>query len=203
MIIGCDEAGRGPVLGSMFVTAIRGKIDMIPDIVDDSKNIKNEKVVKIYENIKDTDLEFKSIEIKNNKIDKMNINNISKSSYSKCINDISKKCDTVFIDCFSNNKSEISEFMNENLDVNRVNIEFKADEKYKIVAASSIVSKAKRENHMEQLSNNYNYDIGSGYPSDQKTREFLKNYVIENNEAPECARLSWKTTVDILEKYDE
>ena len=41
-------------------------------------------------------------------------------------------------------------------------------------------------------------DLGSGYPSDPKTIEFLRNWIKENKGAPSFARKTWETTKKIL-----
>lgn len=201
MIIGCDEAARGPVLGSMFITSIRGSKDMIPNEVDDSKNFTNARIKNIYKKIKNSNLEYETIEVKTNEIDNNNITDICKKKYLNLIKKLCKPNDTVYIDCFSNNRDEILNFMQSNLNVNKINVEFGADENYKIVGASSIISKAEREIHIDKLSRKYEYDIGSGYPSDPTTRTFLKNYIRKNNQPPKCARRSWNTITDIMNEY--
>ena len=40
--------------------------------------------------------------------------------------------------------------------------------------------------------------MGSGYPSDPNTREFLESYVDTHGELPSCARESWSTCEDVL-----
>ncbi|HET7324445.1 MAG TPA: ribonuclease HII, partial [Halococcus sp.] len=39
MQFGVDEAGRGPVLGSMFVACVRADTTSLPDEIDDSKRL--------------------------------------------------------------------------------------------------------------------------------------------------------------------
>ena len=66
-----------------------------------------------------------------------------------------------------------------------------------LVAAGSIVAKVARDGHVAQLAEKYG-EVGSGYPSDSTTREFLREYVTEHGELPACARVSWKTSEDVL-----
>jgi len=40
--------------------------------------------------------------------------------------------------------------------------------------------------------------VGSGYPSDPTTRDFLREYVTEHDSLPDCARASWQTSQDAL-----
>lgn len=202
MILGTDEAGRGPALGSMFVTAIRGEHNDIPAGIDDSKNFTNKKIFELFEDIKSSPLQYKCVEIPTNRIDNNNLTDVSKQSYVEAISYLIENKDHIYIDAFSNNKSDIIDYMSQNIKTqNELTVEFSADEKYKIVGAASIVSKAKREKHMNSLSENYNYNIGSGYPSDPSTKKFLKEYIKENKKAPNCARMSWKTTTKLLDKY--
>ena len=50
----------------------------------------------------------------------------------------------------------------------------KADLKILEVGAASILAKVARDRAIKDIKEEYNIDFGSGYPSDQKTREFLK-----------------------------
>ena len=71
--------------------------------------------------------------------------------------------------------------------------EHKADDKYIEVSAASIIAKAERDNQISQLNKDFIKlgGIGSGYPSDPKTKEFLTNYTYE--EMPDFVRRSWAT----------
>jgi ribonuclease HII len=73
----------------------------------------------------------------------------------------------------------------------------KADEIYPIVSAASIVAKDERDFLIEQLHHEYG-DIGSGYPSDEKTINFLRKYIRENKKVPNIARKSWNTINRLL-----
>lgn len=73
----------------------------------------------------------------------------------------------------------------------------KADDTYPIVSAASIVAKVERDFLIEQLHNEYG-DIGSGYPSDEKTINFLRNYIREHQKLPNIVRKSWNTINRLL-----
>ncbi|QZP38968.1 ribonuclease HII [Halobaculum magnesiiphilum] len=83
-----------------------------------------------------------------------------------------------------------------------VTAEHGADESYPVVAAASVVAKVERDRIVAELDAAYRdrgYDgIGSGYPSDPTTREFLREYVAREGDLPECARTSWSTCDDVL-----
>ena len=69
-----------------------------------------------------------------------------------------------------------------------------------VVGAASVVAKVARDARMAALDDRYPaYDgVGSGYPSDPTTRSFLRAYVADNGDVPDCARRSWATCDDVL-----
>jgi ribonuclease HII len=83
----------------------------------------------------------------------------------------------------------------------RVDARHQADEDDPLVGAASIVAKVARDAHVEDLAAAVDArfgDLGSGYPSDPTTREFLRSYVDATGELPDCARESWQTCADLL-----
>jgi ribonuclease HII len=83
-----------------------------------------------------------------------------------------------------------------------VRAEHGADARYPIVAAASIVAKVERDRRVEALADEYG-DVGSGYPSDPRTRAFLREYVRDHGSLPDCARASWKTCDDVLRAAEQ
>ena len=55
---------------------------------------------------------------------------------------------------------------------------------------------------MSQLELDYGSVIGSGYPSDPKTRSFLEMLFSEKKSIPHFVRRSWKTFTSLQEKYN-
>ncbi|WP_455368279.1 ribonuclease HII [[Eubacterium] cellulosolvens] len=70
--------------------------------------------------------------------------------------------------------------------------EHKADQKYPIVSAASILAKQKRDEIIENLHEIYG-DFGSGYPSDPKTIKFLKKWIKRDGCNLHIVRRTWKT----------
>lgn len=70
--------------------------------------------------------------------------------------------------------------------------ENKADEKYPIVAAASIIAKVTRDEAIRKLHGQYGY-FGSGYPSDPRTVEFLTQSYEQTGAFPEIVRQKWLT----------
>ena len=55
--------------------------------------------------------------------------------------------------------------------------EHKADENHPEVSAASIIAKVTRDRAVEQLSKDIGIDLGSGYPSDPKTKSAVKELI--------------------------
>lgn len=52
--------------------------------------------------------------------------------------------------------------------------EHKADARYPVVSAASIIAKVARDNAIKELEESLGMELGSGYPSDQKTVDIVK-----------------------------
>ncbi|MFH1238370.1 MAG: ribonuclease HII, partial [archaeon] len=75
--------------------------------------------------------------------------------------------------------------------------EHKADLNHPVVSAASIIAKERREEEMSKLRQEFKKDFGSGYPSDPKTKEFIK----ENFNDPKykkIIRFSWNTVKRLI-----
>jgi len=84
----------------------------------------------------------------------------------------------------------------------RLVVSHHADEIYTSVSAASIVAKVTRDRHVQKIGRKYG-DIGSGYPSDPQTIEFLQKWVKRELSVPPFARRSWKTWLRITPKIED
>ena len=102
------------------------------------------------------------------------------------------KPDKVFVDAADVNENRFKQHIQEYLTIKtQIVSKHKADEIYPVVSAASIIAKVKRDNNIKILRNKYG-DFGSGYLSDRKTTSFLKDWIKNNKEYPDCVRKSWK-----------
>jgi ribonuclease HII len=74
-------------------------------------------------------------------------------------------------------------------------IEPKADLNYPVVGAASIFAKVLRDRAIAELG-----EVGSGYPSDPKTRAWLKGFFIRGEELPASVRTRWGTIAKLREE---
>jgi ribonuclease HII len=70
--------------------------------------------------------------------------------------------------------------------------EHKADARYPVVSAASIVAKTTRDSEIEMIEENLGIDIGSGYPSDKYTIDAIKADLEKGSLSP-YIRNYWKT----------
>ncbi|MDE2046384.1 MAG: hypothetical protein KGJ69_14760, partial [Thermoplasmata archaeon] len=75
----------------------------------------------------------------------------------------------------------------------RVVARHKADRDLPVVGAASIVAKVVRDRALARLQEESLRRMGSGYPSDPLTREFVGRFLREGATLPSCVRRSWST----------
>ena len=195
-LLGIDEAGRGSVIGPLVVCGVVIENERLKYLerlkLKDSKKVSpkrriilSRKIHKIADchiiNItaKDIDL-LRSKDVNLNQIEKIAINRIiSDSNPATCLIDS--------IDVKPERLTMELEIIHPNL---KVVAEHRADDRYPLVAAASIVAKVERDLEIQKLQKQYK-NIGSGYPSDPLTIKFLKS--IPEGELPDWVRKSWAT----------
>jgi len=187
IIIGVDDAGRGPVIGPMILAGVLIKKETEDFFqssgVKDSKSLTHKRRIALSRLIIDNSIDFKIEVVPVREINELmqagtNLNTIEAIKTAKIINYLNKRQEKikVIVDCPSVNihnwKKELLNFIEkkENLEVI---CEHKADINYPSVSAASIIAKVEREKIIESLKKRYG-DFGSGYPSDPSTIKFLK-----------------------------
>jgi len=181
-VLGIDEAGRGPVIGPMVIAGImieEDKIDYLREIgVKDSKELSRQKREEVFNELMKLDIRIKYYIIPPAIIDyyveKKKLNLLEFDYFCKIIEEL--KPDKVFIDSFTKNTDKLREAIYNKLSYKpEVIVEIKADKKYPIVSAASIIAKVIRDSEIDRIKRETGVDFGSGYPSDKKTIDALKN----------------------------
>lgn len=311
MVFGVDEAGKGPVLGSMFVAAVSGDPSQFPADVDDSKSIPEGRRRELAASIRDRATAVYVVEIPVERIDdpEIGMNELTVAGHARAaagvlrdgsddgmigqhgtvesdtdvdevlderqavvgmaesfgnsevdskrvgsgesgrignrksreigsgdsrrvgrgesggignvddadtstgrdgattapeaINEGESQGQVGFLDAGDTDEKRFERRVKNSLEPSAVlHAEHGADERYTVVGAASIIAKEARERHVESLAAKYG-TVGSGYPSDPTTRDFLETYVRENRTLPPCARTSWGTSRDVLAALDQ
>jgi ribonuclease HII len=211
--VGADEAGKGPVLGPMVAAAVRADPAALPDGIDDSKRVTPTRREEIAAALRDHDDVAVGVGIvTTEEIDdpETDMNSLTVAAQVEAIAAVASKGDTVVVDAGDVSEARfgrrVREGVLEKTDLQiEVVSEHGADESHQIVGAASIVAKVERDRRVEAIAEQYaDYGpVGSGYPSDPKTREFLKAYVDETGDVPACARRSWSTCADLLAAQEQ
>lgn len=207
-ICGLDEAGRGSVLGNLCIGCCIMDTETEYD-AKDSKKLSVKKRNEYYEKLKEKSVEMSVIEITAEQINDMqdngvNLNQIEVWGYAQLLNSLDIRPDMIILDSCDCNEERFTRNVVNELDYTPENILslHKADEEYKIVGAASIIAKTYREQNVNDLKEKYGDEIGSGYPSDTKTIEFLKRYYKKHQEFPKETRIHWKTVKNIRNQLE-
>jgi len=205
-LAGIDEAGRGPVIGPMVVCAAVADETVIPRLrelgVRDSKKVSPKRREKLFDEITSLLDDFVILELWPEEIDSRTgtLNEFEVENFIKALNSLKVKPDVVYIDAADVVEERFGEDIQRGLNFKAdIVAEHGADDKFVPVSAASILAKVTRDRAIERLKSEYG-DIGSGYPSDPRTRDFLERYYREHGEFPPIVRKSWKTLRKIEEK---
>ncbi|CAD5244340.1 ribonuclease HII [Thermococcus camini] len=205
-LAGIDEAGRGPVIGPMVIAAVVVDERNVPKLeelgVKDSKKLTPRRREKLFDEIISLLDDYVVLELWPEEIDSREgtLNEFEVENFVKALNSLKVKPDVIYIDAADVKEARFGEDIRKRLNFEAgIVAEHKADDKFVPVSAASIIAKVTRDRAIEKLKGEYG-EIGSGYPSDPRTRAFLENYYREHGEFPPIVRRSWKTLKKIEEK---
>ena len=233
MVFGADEAGRGPVCGPMVAAAVLADPETLPAGVADSKTLTSAKRGALAAEIGDNDrIEAGIAVVSPRRIDdpETDMNALTVAAQAEAIGraldagtDAEGDADTTgedgtsgewtgavhpsgVVDACDVDSERFARRVSEAIPVPvDVHAEHRADETHAIVAAASVLAKVERDSLVADLGDRYREygPVGSGYPSDPRTRTFLREFVRANDALPACARTSWKTSRDVLEAAEQ
>ena len=200
MCLGVDEAGKGPVLGSMFAAAVRVDPGDLPAGMADSKSLSPDRREELARGIRETADAVAVAEVPVGRIDnpETDMNALAVAAHAEALAGAAEDGDEAYVDACDTSAARFGRDVGQAAPVDLdTRAEHGADETYPVVSAASVVAKVERDARIEALADTYG-DLGSGYPSDERTRAFLAAYVRDHGELPSCARASWSTCADVL-----
>ncbi len=207
MICGIDEAGRGPVLGPMIVAGVKVNDDgdLIKIGVKDSKKLSPTKREDMELEIKDR-CEFAIRTVPAEDIDALrksiSLNVLEANIFADIIDEMCSEDDICYVDSASVDENKFEEMISRKLRSRpKIISRHEADDEYPVVSAASILAKVERDRRTEEISKELGEDVGSGYPSDVKTRQFLESWVSKKGSLPPYTRKSWGTSRDLMNKF--
>ncbi len=183
LVLGIDEAGRGPLAGPLVIAAVCFPKNYYNDQINDSKKLSFKKREMLYEVIINDALYYDYIIVNPDEIDKLNIYQATKINMEK----IAMRAEMKII---------LSDAMK--LDLNKTNIAIiKGDQKSISIAAASIIAKTIRDRIMLEYDKQYpHYEFikHKGYPT-KKHLALIKKYGINN-----IYRKSYRPVMEIMNK---
>jgi ribonuclease HII len=205
LVMGVDEAGRGPVIGPLVVCGAHldqrslSQIDSMG--LKDSKKLSPKKRESFAGELKEI-LQFELVVLTPEAIDARvgsedNLNVLEVNCFADAIRAV--KPGTAYVDACDVNAERFGFNIRRSLDFDLEIVScHEADNKYPIVMAASILAKVHRDALVAEISEAMGEDVGSGYPNDPVTTEFLRSYYKKNHKMPDCVRMSWNTTEAII-----
>jgi len=196
LVLGIDEAGRGPVIGPLIFCGYLVQESEIKKLkklgVRDSKELSIEKMLNISGELEKIARSVLYIEVEPGIIDNKNLNKLTFEKFVELIN--STDADAVYFDApvparfVGKYILQLKRAVNRDIEIIG---DIKGDKKFPCVSAASICAKVRREERIAELKKIFG-DFGSGYPGDAKTRDFLRQSCMNGN-YPAIVRKKWQT----------
>jgi ribonuclease HII len=143
LIVGVDEAGRGPLAGPVYAAAVVFPPSFKNEEINDSKKLTPKKREELFSLIKKEALGYGIASVDASTIDKVNIYEATKIAMKEAISQIKVPFDLVITDAMP-------------LDISHPLVAMiKGDAQCLNVAAASILAKVSRDHYMEELDKKY------------------------------------------------
>lgn len=202
-VLGIDEAGRGPVIGPLVLCGVLLRKSKLGELlgrgIKDSKLLSSSQRQALKKEIESLAHGVEMVIISPSQIDSCNMGDLELRGMAKLINRFLP--DQVFVDAPSSRpdlyERKIRSLLFSKMRVELV-VENRADKNYPIVGAASILAKVERDRRVRLLEKEYGA-LGSGYPSDPRTIDFLRNYFRVYGGFPGVVRRRWRTIQKLKE----
>ena len=202
-ICGIDDAGRGPMLGPLVIAGISLQKKNIKKLsalgVKDSKKLTPKLREQLYKKIIEIVDDYYIVKISPRSIDtsvkKHCLNGLEAKYMAKVVSKLNP--DISYVDSCDVNPTRFGKEISKLSDNHKIKSFHRADSRFVVVSAASILAKVTRDKAIMKLRKEY--DLGSGYPSDSVTVKFVTKYYKQNNEMPKFVRKSWKPVQKIID----
>ncbi|MBI1973799.1 ribonuclease HII [Candidatus Micrarchaeota archaeon] len=208
LILGVDEAGRGPVIGSMFIAGVLVDSKDEPSLkaagVKDSKQVPQKKRAVLEKLIKSMAKEIHFIEVTAMEIDSkrrfMSLNELEALKISQLIEFFRAKPDRVVVDAPDPIAGEFLKRIRRYTKIDaEIVCEHKADVNHPSCSAASIIAKRERDKHTRAIEKKFGVRVGNGYAHDPEAIKFLEK-CMHGKGYPEFVRQSWETAARVREQ---
>lgn len=175
-------------------------VESLPEMgVKDSKKLSVKKREQLYDEIKEVALKIEFFELSPTVIDKVVFRNVAlrRLNYleTMAMASVIRKLQPTeaHVDPCDVDSDRCAEQIQSVLPFKvKIRCEPRADTNYPATGAASILAKVTRDRRIKALRETHG-DFNSGYPSDRKTQDFIRNYFESNDSCPSFIRSSWST----------
>ncbi len=211
IICGGDEAGRGALIGPLVVAIVsvrKSSEHKLADIgVRDSKLLSRRRRESLYDAIKGIAQDVKVSKIYPKEINEamrsgVSLNELEAMHFARLFDRLSGTVGSLYLDSpdviaerfgmrinmLSKRPTRIkgiSQKGEKGVSYTKVIAEHKADSKYPVVSAASIIAKVERDWEIDRIADEVGIDLGSGYPADAYTigaiKENLKSEALKRH----------------------
>lgn len=201
-VCGVDDAGRGSMLGPLVIAGIsleKSKLGKLSALgVKDSKQLSPKSREELYKKIITLVDDYHVARISTKSIDASVKNHDLNSLEAKYMAKVISKLDPdiSYVDSCDVNPLRFGKEISRLSNNKKVKSYHHADSRFVVVSAASIIAKVSRDKSIARLRKNH--DLGSGYPSDSTTVNFVQSYYMTHKALPAFVRKSWKPTQKIL-----
>ena len=210
LIAGVDDAGRGPIIGPLVIAGVIIAEDRARELiamgVKDSKLLTPDVRTHLAVKIRALAAKVSVVEIEPKEIDEAvlhggkfrKLNFLEAKLMAQVISELAPE--EAYVDASDVNEERyagiIRDFIPSELKGISLVSKHHADRTYPVVSAASIIAKVRRDEAIHALHGEYG-NFGSGYITDPRTMEFLREWRRTHGGYPPIVRLSWKTIKEI------
>jgi ribonuclease HII len=212
LISGVDDAGRGSVIGPLAIAGVSLEEKDLLKLADlgvkDSKLLSPQRRETLAHQIRNLAFSFDVVLLSPAEIDRVvetgkrlhRLNRLEAQTMARVLAVL--KPDVAYVDASDVLPNRFGDHIAESLTFKlKIISEHKADSKYPIVSAASIIAKVERDKALSELQKKYG-DVGCGYPTDSNTIDFLKCWIKKFGSYPDFVRKSWKPAKRIKQEAD-
>jgi ribonuclease HII len=205
-VLGLDEAGRGSFVGPLVVGGFVARADQLDELraigVRDSKLLSRTRREELYQRLGDIGERY-TVHLAPARVDRSvrrgELNLLEARAFANLIRRATP--DRVVADaCDVNARRFAARLAQLSQSVVPIAARHHADRDDPFVGAASIVAKVCRDRAIDELAAELGVPVGSGYPSDARTIEFVRSH-LATDPAPAFVRFSWATVERVKPKF--
>lgn len=184
LIAGCDEAGRGPLVGPVVAAAVILPVNYELEGLNDSKQLTEKKREKFFEIIKRDAISYGIGIVDAKTIDEINILEASRLAMNIALDNLKVKPDYILTDAMKLNRENVLPIIH-------------GDALSLTIAAASVLAKVTRDHILYELDEKYpmyGFKKHKGYPTKTHLENLRKYGVLDNY------RMTYKPVKEIIEE---